>query len=395
MAEPQDATFFTTADLRALEAIETIETLGETDGAEAPGQSAPPGRAGSAGQPGGPGADGPGRSAGAVRVTTGAAGADSLARAEALLRTHPVVDGRSGLAPVLRSMHFHDLEAGETLLETDVPRLRRGRVGAQFWSLHPPAGADPTLADVLELLDLVRATTAATPEGLLLAAAADDLVDARNRGRTAVLPGPAPGQALGDSLAALRALHALGVRSVTLAGTRWAGERGLTPLGHEMIREMNRLGVVADLSGSAPETVRRVLAVSRVPAIVSHPPEPLPEDVLRALRASGGVCMVPCTPGTPEETAEALERVREAAGPETVALTGAWDTGLPHAPGLADVACFPGLVALLLERGWPEADVTALTWSNMMRVLREAEFAARAAATRESPSRATIDTLGT
>ncbi|MFD0429346.1 membrane dipeptidase [Streptomyces zhihengii] len=82
------------------------------------------------------------------------------------------------------------------------------------------------------------------------------------------------------------------------------------------------------------------------------------------------------------------------AGPETVALTGAYDTGLPHALGLADVSCFPRLIAHLLERGWPEADVTALTWSNVMRVLREAEFAARAAATREAPSRATLDTLG-
>ncbi|MFC9272473.1 membrane dipeptidase [Streptomyces zhihengii] len=380
MAEPQDVTSFTTADLRALEAI---ETLGGADGAAGPGQPAGTSDAGTS-------------DAGTSDVGAPVPGdvPDSLARAEALLRTHPVVDGHSGLAPVLRSMHFHDLEAGESLLETDVPRLRRGRVGAQFWSLHPPAGGEAGLAGVLDLLDLVRTTTADTPEGLLLATAADDLVDARNRGRTAVLLGPVPGPVLGDSLAALRALHTLGVRSVTLAGTRWAGERGLTPLGHEMIREMNRLGVVADLSGSSPETVRRVLAVSRVPAFVSHPPQPLPDDLLRALRAAGGVCAVPCTPGTPAQTADALERVREVAGPETVALTGAYDTGLPHAPGLADVSCFPRLIAHLLERGWPEADVTALTWSNVMRVLREAEFAARAAATREAPSRATLDTLG-
>jgi membrane dipeptidase len=174
--------------------------------------------------------------------------ADPLTRARRLLRGHPLIDGYSGLAPVLRSMHWYDLEAGESLLETDVPRLRRGGIGAQFWSLREPAESDDasSLGATLELIDLVRATVAECPEGLRLALSADDVVDSRNCGRISVLLGPMGGTALGDSLAALRAMYTLGVRSVALAGTRWTQSGGLTPFGHEMVREMNRLGVLVD-----------------------------------------------------------------------------------------------------------------------------------------------------
>jgi membrane dipeptidase len=321
--------------------------------------------------------------------------ADPLTRARRLLRSHPLIDGYSGLAPVLRSMHWYDLETGESLLETDVPRLRRGGIGAQFWSLRAPVGSDEasSLGATLELIDLVRATVAECPEGLRLALSADDVVDSRNCGRISVLLGPMTGTALGDSLAALRAMYALGVRSVALAGTRWTQSGGLTPFGHEMVREMNRLGVLVDLSGCSLDTVRRTFSVARAPVLLSHQAEPLPDDVLRALRANDGVCMVMATAGTLPETADRLDRVREIAGPESVALSGAYDTGLPHAAGLQDISCVPRLIAELLERGWSETEVTGLTWSNVARVLRGAEFAARAAQPRRAPSRAAIGTL--
>ncbi|MFF3325476.1 membrane dipeptidase [Streptomyces sp. NPDC002889] len=317
-----------------------------------------------------------------------------LVRAREILRTHPVADGCSGLGPVLGGMHSYDLETGENLLETDVPRLRAGGVGAQFWSLHVPDPAGPhALAATLDLIDLICSTVADCPEGLRLALSAGDMADARNCGRVAALLGPVAGPAIGDSLAALRACHTLGVRSLSLAGTRWTRGDGLTPFGHEVVREMNRLGILVDLSGCSPDTMRRALAVAKAPVLLSHHPEPPPDDILRGVSANCGVCMVMCTAGTLPETVDLLEHVRDVAGPESVALSGAYDTGLPHAAGLGDVSCFPGLIAELLERDWSEADVAALTWSNIARVVRDADFAARAIQARRPPSRATIDIL--
>ncbi|MEU1895798.1 membrane dipeptidase [Streptomyces pristinaespiralis] len=373
MADLHDASSLTTVESVGLEDLDERYGLDVLDGLDEPGGAAAPPP--EPGPPSGP-------------------SADPLVRATEILRTHPVIDGYSGLAPVLQSMHWYDLEAGESLLETDVPRLRRGGVGAQFWSLQAPAGSDgpPSLAATMDLIDLVRATVAECPEGLRLVLSADDLADSRNCGRIAALLGPMAGQALGDSLAVLRAVYALGVRSVTLAGARWT-QSGLTPFGHEMVREMNRLGVLVDLSGCTPDTMRRTLTITRAPVIFSYQTEPLPDDVLHALRGNHGVCMVPCTAGTLPATADLLDHVREIAGPEAVALSGAYDTGLPHAAGLKDVSCVPRLIAELLERGWPEPDIMGLTWSNVARVLRAAEFTARAAQPRRAPSRAAIGAL--
>ncbi|MEW2632720.1 membrane dipeptidase [Streptomyces sp. NPDC048389] len=392
MADLHDASSLTTVELDGLEG--DLDALGAATAA--PPDPEPASRDASSQQPEapetaapeGPAPGTPARQAEVPRV-------EPLTRARQLLRSHPLIDGYSGLAPVLRSMHRYDLEAGESLLETDVPRLRRGGIGAQFWSLREPAdGAEaPSLGAALELIDLVRATVADCPEGLRLALSADEVVDSRNRGRIAVLLGPMSGPALGDSLAVLRAVYALGVRSVTLAGTRWTQRGGLTPFGHEMVREMNRLGVLVDLSGCSSETVLRTFAITRAPVLLSHQAEPLPDDVLRGLRANNGVCMVMCTAGTLLETADRLDRIREIAGPESVALSGAYDTGLTHAAGLQDVSCVPRLIAQLLERGWSETEVTGLTWSNVARVLRGTEFAARAAQPRRAPSRAAIGAL--
>ncbi|MGW1492367.1 dipeptidase [Streptomyces sp. NPDC002402] len=326
--------------------------------------------------------------AGSPAATSPAAG--SLERARELLAAHPIADGCSGLGLALRELPSYDIEDGERMLETDIPRLRDGGVGAQFWSLHvrgEPTG-DRAVTATLEQLDLVRALVAECPDGLRLALSAGDLADARNCGRIAALLGPVAGPALGDSLATLRAYHALGVRSVTLAGTRWTQRTGLTPFGQEVVREMNRLGILVDLSGCTLETMRRALVVAKAPVVISHHPEPVPDDVLRQLRANCGVCMVACTGASIRETADRLDHVRETAGPQSVALTGAYDTGSPHAPGLADVSCFPRLIAELLDRDWPQPDIEALTWTNVSRVLRDAEFVSRAIQARRPPSTA-------
>ncbi|MBZ6232109.1 dipeptidase [Streptomyces olivaceus] len=336
---------------------------------------------------------------------------EPLTRARAVLAAHPVADGCNGLPRALRSLSWYDLELGESGVATDVPRLREGRVGALLWSLHVPESGDGdgdgdgAVGATLEQLDLVKTVVRAHPEGLRLAYDAGQAIDARNCGRVAVLPGPAGAAALGGRLGILRSLHALGLRVLTLSGVTWAGEAGLTRFGEEVVREMNRLGVVADLSGASAETVRRTFAVSKAPALCTRSaaralrphPANLPDGLLAELGAAGGLCMVPLTAEqtgpTVRDVADHLDHVRTVAGPHGVGLSGTYDTGTAHPLELGDPSCYPRLVAELLRRGWDEADVALLTWGNFQRVLRAASFTARAAQTRREPSTATIADL--
>lgn len=333
--------------------------------------------------------------------------ADPAERARALLAAHPVADGYSGLPWALRELPWHDFETGDCGLESDVPRLRVGRVGAQFWSVHVPdgSGSARAVAATLEQIDLVKHVVAAHPESLRLARNASEAADARNCGRVATLIGPAHGAAIGDSLGALRALHSLGLCAVTLSGTSWAGADGLTPFGEEVVREMNRLGVIADLSGATEATARRVLAVSKAPVIFTRSgvaalndhPANLSDELLAALGAAKGLCLVPLaadrTGSTVREVADHIDHVRRIAGPQSVGLSGTYDTAESHPEGLADTASYPRLVAELLARDWPEADLAMLTWGNVQRALRGADFTARATRERRAASTATIDRL--
>ncbi|MFF5759508.1 dipeptidase [Streptomyces longwoodensis] len=332
---------------------------------------------------------------------------DPLDRAHALLNDHPVADGYTGLPWVLRHLPWYDLEEGESAVDTDVPRLREGHVGALFWSLHLPEGlaADRAVGATLEQLDLVRSVIQAHPEGLRLARSAGHVIDARNCGRIAVLLGPATAAALDDSLGILRALHTLGLRVLTLAGTSWASGAGLTRFGEEVVREMNRLGVVADLSGASEATITRVLALSRTPVLCTRSaarslrphPDNLPDSLLTGLGAAKGLCLVPLTAEqtgpTVRDVADHLDHVRALAGPDCVGLSGTYDAGVAHPQELADATGYPRLIAELLRRGWPESDIALLTWGNVQRVLRTADFVARSARERREPSTATIAQL--
>ncbi|WP_329522749.1 dipeptidase [Streptomyces jietaisiensis] len=357
---------------------------------------------------------------------------DTLERARALLAAHPVADGHNGLPRVLRNLPWYDLELGESALGTDLPRLRAGHVGAQFWSLHLPPGSpggERAVDATLELLDLVRRVVGGHPEGLRLALDAGQLADARHCGRTAVVPGPAAAAALGDSLGILRSLHALGLRLLTLSRTSWAGDAegtgavggadgtggaddrggaggpGLTRFGEEVLREMNRLGVLADLSGATGATARRCLALSKAPVVFSRSaahalrphPANLPDDLLTELGTAHGLCLVPLTAEQTgpslRDVADHLDHVRRLAGAHCVGLSGSYDTGTAHPRGLADTSRYPHLVAELLDRGWTEADVALLTWGNVQRVVRCADFTARAAQQRRGPSTARIEDL--
>ncbi|MFD6490128.1 membrane dipeptidase [Streptomyces bacillaris] len=256
---------------------------------------------------------------------------------------------------------------------------------------RPGRHRDSAVSATLDRIDAVSTLIASCPEVLRLVTGADGMAEARDSGRIASLLGPVAAAALADSLGTLRAYHALGVRSVTVAGAHWTAT-GLTPFGESVIREMKRLGVLVDVSGAAEETMDRVLAVTSAPVILSRSaarvltdhPDNVCDDILRRLRTNRGVCMVSfapdqvCRDDQPAslwDVADHVEHVRSLAGPESVGLAGSYGTavGAPHTIGLEDASCYPNLIAELLHRDWSEADIAALTWGNAARVVREAK----------------------
>jgi membrane dipeptidase len=391
---------------------------------------------------------------------------EALERARALLAGHPVVDGHNDLAWALRIHAGYDLDRCDIAsdqsnrLHTDLARLRAGGVGAQFWSVYAPSSlqGDGAVSATLEQIDCVRALAARYPDDLRLALTADDVEAAWADGRIASLMGAEGGHSINCSLATLRGLYALGVRYMTLThndNTPWADSatdkpaaNGLTRFGEEVVREMNRLGMLVDLSHVSPDTMRDALRVTRSPVIFSHSssravcdhPRNVPDDVLALLPGNGGVAMATFVPkfvlpaasewtealnadlrakghdpldsseeamavqrayeaehprpvATPATVADHLDHMREVAGIDHIGIGGDFD-GTPYTPdGLDDVSAYPNLVAELLTRGWSEADLAKLTWGNAVRVLRAAEDTARELSRTERPSIATVERL--
>jgi membrane dipeptidase len=329
-------------------------------------------------------------------------------------------------------------------LHTDLPRLAAGGVGAQFWSVYVPASVagDAAVTAVLEQIDLARQMIARYPQALELALTAADVERIFAAGRVASLLGAEGGHAIAGSLGVLRMLYALGVRYLTLthnANVGWADSAtdepaagGLTDFGRDVVREMQRIGMLVDLSHVSPDTMRDTLDVAAAPVIFSHSsaralcdaPRNVPDDVLARLADNGGVCMVTFVPafvsqdcadwmtglkaeaarrgGDPRnlgqlfglkpewelthpvpqatlaQVADHVDHVRKVAGLEHVGLGGDFDGTPDVAVGLPDVSAYPALFAELLIRGWTEADCAALAGGNLLRALREAEsFAAR------------------
>ncbi|MEU9302552.1 membrane dipeptidase [Streptomyces sp. NPDC048269] len=335
-------------------------------------------------------------------ASTVAAGA--LERAAALLSVHPVADGCNTLVWTLRQSPYHDIDKpGDSGVDTDLPRLRAGGVGAQFWSLLSPhetgAPTDQVVSDTLEQIDVALALIRRYPDSLCLALTADDMADARNRGRIASFLGPVPGRTLTDSLGALHAFHALGVRIFAPAGAAWA-QHDLTAFGHEVVLEANRLGIVLDLTGCQPTVARQLAAASKAPVIISSTaaaalnpyPGNVTDEVLLALREADGLAMVTFdamrTGDSLHAVADHVDHVRAVAGPHCVGLGAAFGTeqGTARPAGLTDPSGYPRLIAELLDRGWPESDLELLTWGNAQRVLRDAEFISRAAQHRRGTS---------
>ncbi len=365
-------------------------------------------------------------------------------QARDLLRRFPLIDGHNDLPWKLRELVGGDvsklnLAAPVAGTHTDLPRLAAGGVGAQFWSVYVPASlaGDGAVAAVLEQIDVVHRMIAACPEALELALTADDVERIFASGRVASLLGAEGGHAIAGSLGVLRMLYALGVRYLTLthnvnvgwadSGTDEPQAGGLTEFGRDVVREMQRIGMLVDLSHVSASTMNDALDIAQAPVIFSHSsaraltdsPRNVPDEVLERLRANGGVCMVTFVPAfvsqecadwfaglkeftaskgldprsftdirsvepewtaahpTPRATlsqvADHIEHVRSVAGIEHVGIGGDFDGTTEVTEGLEDVSTYPALFAELLRRGWSESDCRALAGGNIFRVLRAAE----------------------
>jgi membrane dipeptidase len=382
---------------------------------------------------------------------------DSLARAHALLEAHPLVDGHNDLPIAMRRHAAYDFDkidiaASVPTLHTDIPRLRAGGVGVQFWSVYVPGTlqGDHAVAATLEQIDAVGAMVRRYPETFGLATTADQARQVFGSGRIASLMGMEGGHSIDCSLGTLRAMYALGVRYMTLTHNNnvpWADSAtdepavgGLSRFGEEVVAEMNRLGMLVDLSHVAATTMRAALQVSEAPVLFSHSsaravcdvPRNVPDDVLAALPANGGVCMVtfvpqfvstacaewqaeaaeaaksdgvdptdlhafyaftdrwkqahPKPPASIEDVVAHVEHVRDVAGIDHLGLGGDYDGTDTLPVGLEDVAGYPRLFAALLDRGWSEADLVKLAGANALRVLGAAEEAAAEIQQRRGPS---------
>lgn len=348
------------------------------------------------------------------------------------------------------------LDLDDAPTQTDVPRLRAGGVGAQFWSVYV-SGTLPgheVVTATIEQIDAVTRLVAARPDVFALARTADDVERIHAEGRIASLLGAEGGHAIACSLGVLRMLHALGVGYLTLTHNEhvpWADSAarpdragGLTPFGREVVREMNRLGMLVDLAHVSPGTMRDALDASGAPVVFTHSnarsltdhPRNVPDDVLRTMAQDGGVCCATFVPAfcsaerhaweqevgaraaargvdtddgaamvaflregseTPppvgvRDVADHVEALREIAGLEHVGIGGDFDGTAQLPSGLEDVAGYPRLFAELSDRGWCEGELDLLAGGNVLRVMRDAEAVARARAD-ESPSLARIEDL--
>jgi membrane dipeptidase len=380
-------------------------------------------------------------------------------RVDQVLLQTPLIDGHNDLPWEIRERFKSDvaalnlaagtshlpLEAGQAALMTDIPRLRAGHVGAQFWSVWIPVSAQgfEAVQMTLEQIDLVKRMTAQYPADFAMAYSAADIRRIHKSRKIASLIGIEGGHQINNSLAVLRQMYDAGARYMTLthsSNTSWAdsatdtpAHHGLTPFGVEVVREMNRIGMLVDLSHVSPDTMKAALAATQAPVIFSHSsaralvdhPRNVPDEVLRAVAANGGVVMVNFAPpyvsadrnrweadhaaertrfdsppfaglyiGQPErakaaltaweaqhpkpvttlaQVADHVEHIRQVAGVDHVGLGSDFD-GIPDAPvGLEGVDRYPALLEELMRRGWSDSDIAKLAGENLLRTLAAAE----------------------
>lgn len=414
---------------------------------------------------------------------------DPLARAQRVLTDTPLIDGHNDLPWIIRarfksSVSAVDLasdtahlkpaqtftyggaaEAEVPAMMTDIPRLRAGQVGAQFWSVYVPVEMQGAIAvqATLEQIDIVKRMAARYPKDLEMAYTADDIRRIHKAGRIASLIGVEGGHQVADSLAVLRQYYELGVRYMTLThvlNTAWADaatdnpvHHGLTPFGREVVREMNRLGMLVDLSHVSEDTMRAALETTAAPVIFSHSsaralddhPRDVSDEVLKLVARNGGVVMVNFNPGyvtmarnvwdsahdaemaryssppygglyigqperakaalkaweqanpkpvvTIKDVADHIDHIRKVAGVDNIGIGSDFD-GIDEVPvGLEDVSKYPQLFAELARRGWSDADMAKVAGGNLLRVLASVEQLAAQQRKQRLASEATLALL--
>lgn len=356
-----------------------------------------------------------------------------------------VFDGHNDLPWEMRtkvgySLEKRDISQPQPEMHTDIPRLKRGNVGAQFWSVYVPAETAQTgvaLQQTLEQIEFVQKLIARYPGTFAAARTADDVLAARKAGKIASLIGVEGGHSIENSLATLRKLHDLGAGYLTLthsdtlawadAATDSAKHQGLTAFGEEVVRELNRLGMLVDLSHVSDETMRDALRVSMAPVIYSHSsaraianhPRNVPDDILKLVRENGGVVMVnffsgfvepeaakimakmfdlsrelrakfpveadyrrerrrweaanPYPAGSVHDVVDHIVHFAQAAGVDHIGLGSDYD-GITKTPAqLGDVSTYPLITQELLNRGWKAAEIHKVLSGNILRVMRQAE----------------------
>lgn len=389
-----------------------------------------------------------------------------LARARKVLASVPLVDGHNDLAWAIREdstapmdVAAYDLRK-RTRGHTDLSRLKQGMVGGQFWSIYIPGDvkAYGFARMQLEQFDIARRFIAMYPETFELALTAKDVRDAFKRGRIGSLLGMEGGHAIENSLGTLRAYYDLGARYMTLthnvtldwadAAMDSAKHGGLTGFGREVVREMNRLGMMVDLSHASPAVMSDALDLSEAPVIFSHSnarglvdvPRNVPDSILRRVSANGGVVMITFVPsfisqefagydrafndaarefrsrlGTDEAAvkreadawraahpmpmatlsmvADHIEYVKRIAGADHVGIGGDFDGISVTIQGLADVSAYPALFAELVHRGWSDDDMRKLAGENVLRALAKTEEVSARLRRSRQPSTRTLDQL--
>jgi membrane dipeptidase len=398
----------------------------------------------------------------AVSASTVAAQSAPLERAKRILREAPLVDGHNDVVWEIRTSKTapFDIDAYDlrrrTEGHTDFDRLAAGGVGAQFWSIYVPGDLEGGrfARTQLEEFDIARRMVAKYPDKFTLAVSTADIEQAAKERKVASLLGMEGGHVIENSLGALRAYYDLGARYLTLthnvtldwadAANDTAKHGGLTAFGKEVVREMNRLGMLVDLSHVSPGVMSDALDVAEAPVIFSHSsaraltdvPRNVPDSILRRLPKNGGVVMVTFVPvfvsqeladwddraeaarkqftgdsaqkraqwqeyrkanprprATLGQVADHIDHVRKVAGVDHVGIGSDFD-GVQELPvGLEDVSKYPDLIAELARRGWSDDDLKKLTRGNILRAFRQAEeVAARLQKTR-APSVRTIESL--
>ena len=402
---------------------------------------------------------------GAVSTGIDAQG-DLLQRARALHKQVPLIDGHNDYPWALRSVDpGRDLATADITrpvpsLMTDIPRLRQGGVGGQFWSVYVPStmqGKEAVRA-TLEQIDIVHRMTRRWPETFELALTAADVERAFKAGRIGSLIGMEGGHSIDSSLATLRMMYALGARYMTIthsANLPWADAStdtpvlgGLSKFGEEVIREMNRMGMLVDLSHVSADTMADAIRVSAAPVIFSHSsaraicnvPRNVPDTVLQMVAKNGGVVMVTFVPGfisqavadydarlttqrqmlrsefpnneayvnvglerwraqnpepkaTLSQAADHIDHMRKVAGIDHIGLGGDFDGITAVVVGLEDVSTYPALTAELLKRGYKDDDIRKILGLNVLRVMKHAEKVAAGLQRTRQPSAATIEQL--